>query len=242
MKKHIIVLMFFVIIFAFSNASISFATSISLDMDLLPSSKGWTYLSENLLEADTFSLNGGVLSMNTLGSPFGAGSGYGYDYAMNIEPFTLSVRARVLQEEIFAHGPAQGLQFNVYVNDHCYNFALGPNDIRIQADGLGGITFASFDNTQFHDYILQGTPGSGNSYTLSIDGTIIMNGIAESRTASYSLIFGDLSSNGNGLAEIDSISFNQGTPVPEPSTIFLFCISALILFGYKRLQLWKEIR
>ena len=71
MKQRILTMAIFGFIINFSSTSIVHATTISLDMNSLPSSQGWTYSSTaGLSETD---ISGGVLTTNTLGKGWGAG-------------------------------------------------------------------------------------------------------------------------------------------------------------------------
>jgi hypothetical protein len=95
------------------------ATTISLDFSTLPSAQGWTYFSDGALEADVFSVSGGVLSMN---SPLTKAAYYRIDGVVDPAlPFTLTTRARALSALSASWGvlsyyvgtPTQVAAFNV---------------------------------------------------------------------------------------------------------------------------------
>src|SRR5439155_6854423 len=75
----------------------------------------------------------------------------------NRHPFTLSIRARVLQEE----GSTTGFQVNV-IRGGEFLFGLSPSKIY----GLGPLPTV-INATQFHDYRMEGIPHVG--YNLFVD-------------------------------------------------------------------------
>lgn len=210
------------------------ASNITLNFNTLPSTQGWTYLVDGntATETDVFSLSNGVLTQNTLGGGDGVN---GYTLANVIDsaqPFTLSWRSRVLQQE-FVLNPQNFFGFGLTVNNSSQRFTLGfgTNEIGIAPFQ---ILAGSFDNTIFHDYRLEGSFITGNS-RFYIDDVLIanltlLNGVTTN--ASNGLFFGDATGFTNALAEITDYRFSQGGPsesVPEPSSIA--GILGLGLFG-----------
>jgi hypothetical protein len=200
------------------------ASNITLNFNNLPSTQGWTYVVDGntATETDVFSLSNGVLSQNTLGSGDGVN---GYTLANVIDsaqPFTLSWRSRVLQQE-FVLNPQNFFGFGLSVNNSSQRFALGfgTNEIGI---GPFQTLDGSFDNTIFHDYRLEGSFITGNSQFYIDDVFIanlpLLNGVTPN--ASNGLFFGDATGLTNALAEITDYRFSQGDPsesIPEPSSI-----------------------
>jgi hypothetical protein len=210
------------------------ASNITLNFNTLPSTQGWTYLADGntATETDIFSLSNGVLRQNTLGSGDGINSYTLANVIDSAQPFTLSWRSRVLQQE-FVLTPQNFFGFGLTVNNSSQRFALGfgTNEIGIAAfQTLAG----SFDNTIFHDYRLEGSFITGNSRfyidDVFIANLALLNGATPN--AANGLFFGDATGFTNALAEITAYRLSQGDlseSVPEPSSIA--SILSLGLFG-----------
>jgi len=192
----------------------------------LPTAQGWMYVG-NVPEANVFSLAGGVLSQNSIGTP-----GRGYYQLSAIDPslpFSVSFRGRMLQEEF---GTAvSGFAFGVEVDLLSQTFILGLGTgrvVAIQPDGSSVVT-TSIDTSQFHDYLFTGNPAN-SSWQTFVDGTLIGSGTA--RPGEFgpvaTISFGDLSSAVNARGEWTQFAFTQ---VPEPSTVALAGLGALALLA-----------
>ncbi|MDB9389765.1 PEP-CTERM sorting domain-containing protein [Microcystis aeruginosa] len=195
-----------------------------MNFNTLPSSQGWTYLVDGntATETDVFSISNGVLTQNTLGSGDGVN---GYTLANVVDttqPFTLSWRSRVLQDE-FVLNPQNFFGLGLSINSSSQRFTVG-----FGTDAIGISAFqilpGSFNNTVFHNYRLEGSFNSGNAQLyiddLPIATLALLSGVTPN--ASDGLFFGDATGYTNALAEISSYSFIQGTlpgSVPEPSSI-----------------------
>ena len=96
--------------------------------------------------------------------------------------------------------------------------AIGANP-----DGNEPNIFSNFDNTQFHDYRLEGTPGVG--WAFFADNAMIGSGtfVPSTTPTSNGIGFGDGTQVGRARAEITSFTFSQD--VPEPSTSALLIIT-----------------
>ncbi|MBE9088500.1 PEP-CTERM sorting domain-containing protein [Microcystis aeruginosa LEGE 11464] len=200
------------------------ASNVTLNFNTLPSSQGWTYLVDGntATETDVFSISNGVLTQNTLGSGDGVN---GYRLANVVDttqPFTLSWRSRVLQDE-FVLNPQNFFGLGLSINSSSQRFTVG-----FGTDAIGISAFqilpGSFNNTVFHNYRLEGSFNSGNAQLyiddLPIATLALLSGVTPN--ASDGLFFGDATGYTNALAEISSYSFIQGTlpgSVPEPSSI-----------------------
>lgn len=190
----------------------------------LPTAQGWTYVG-NVPEANVFSLAGGVLSQNSIGTP-----DRNYYQLSAIDPslpFSVSFRGRMLQEEFGT--PVSGFGFGVEVDLLSQTFIMGLGTTRIVAIQPGGssVITTSIDTSQFHDYLFTGNPAN-SSWQAFVDGTLIGSGTA--RLGEFgpaaTISFGDLSSAVNARGEWTQFAFTQ---VPEPSTVAFAGLGALAL-------------
>lgn len=192
-------------------------TAFTLDTSVLPSGQGWTYSAagESVPETDIFAVSGGILSHNTLGQGFGNGAGgiplgirsYGFTNIVDPSvPFTLKVRARVLEEESTSTTNSFGFAFGV--NTATESFAIGLGTHRIQVGNvLGDAISTTIDNTVFHDYRMEGEIGVG--FELYVDDVLVGTGPSIAGAFTNSIGFGDFTRGTNARAEILSYSFSQ---------------------------------
>lgn len=204
------------------------ADLISLDFSSLPSAQGWTYTGD-VSEMTAFSVSGGILIQDTFGGSDNSSTPrYGItDVVAPLLPYTLKVTARVtaystsINDWPYAFGLA-------VVNGNGEKVTIGINTNRIGANANGNnpnIFSSSIDNTQFHDYRLEGTPSVG--WEFFVDNIPIGSGSFLS-AATNGVGFGDLTTVGRARVEITNFSFSQPSVIPEPSTFVLFFT---ILFG-----------
>lgn len=194
------------------------ATDIPMTFGSLPSAQGWAFAtggSPLATEAGTFSLAGGVLTLNTMAFGItGVGTSAYYQYTgvvNNFEPLVISMRGRLLQHEGdftntfvgggFAIGFGHGATY--------YQMGITPTQIRNVA---GTILSTAYDNTQFHDYRLEWSPPSTVRYY--VDGTLISTNNAGSASAVNRLLLGDGTGAANSQAEITAYRFLQGAATP----------------------------
>lgn len=209
------------------------ASTISLDFNSLPSSQGWS----NTGSDNNSSVSSGVLTINTIGTGFAqfdpnTAGAYYLSNAMGTNPFTISFRARVLQEEISSYDTPQSFSVTVGLNNQYFQAIIGTNALRVNNGASTNLTYA-IDGTQFHDYLLSATPGL-SAYTVTIDNTLVISGSSHPNSNEPNILWlGDGSSTGNIHAEITSFVFNQNS-VPEPSTFILLCTGCVVLFNLKR--------
>lgn len=210
------------------------AATVSLVFDKLPSEQGWTYLSDGgVAETSVYSVSGGVLRQDTIGFP-GRGSAYYFLGAVDPNlPFTVDVRARVLEEA--GVGPTDW-GFGFYVSTGAEFFPVGISISSIYGaggpGGHGGILATGFDNkTQFHNYRLEATPGTGNTYSVFRDGNLVGTDFVVSGAPLNGLGLGDLTGDASARAEITRFAFTQ---VPEPSAITLIGLGAVGCLGFTR--------
>ncbi len=191
------------------------ATDIPIDFSsTLPSAQGWTFTSGGspvATEAQTFSLAGGVLTLNTMAfgiTGVGTSAFYAYPNVVNTtEPLVIRMRGRLVQHEGdfantfvgggFSFGFAQGSTF--------WQMGLTPTQIRNVA---GTILSSAYDNTQFHDYRLEWNPPSTVRYY--VDGVLISTNNAGAAQAINRLTLGDVTGAANARAEITEYEFLQG--------------------------------
>jgi hypothetical protein len=215
---------------------------ISLSFNSLPSAQGWIYLTSGQSESSIFSADGLALHQNSLGTGAGAGgTAFQYYELQNVvdptQPFTIQVRARVTGSETlelggFAFGATNGSnQFGVFMDTHT-----------IWGDAFPHVLSTSIDNTIYHDYLLDATPGVG--YKFLVDGSLIATHALNSSDAVNvnRLFLGDATSGGNASADI---TFFQFTQTPEPQSLLLFASGILTLaihVFWRRARLRRAIR
>lgn len=199
------------------------ATDIPMTFGSLPSAQGWTFASGGspvATEAGTFSLAGGVLTLNTMAFGItGVGTSAYYQYTgvvNNFEPLVISMRGRLLQHEGDFTNTFVGGGFTIGFGHGAtyYQMGITPTQIRNVA---GTILSTAYDNTQFHDYRLEWSPPSTVRYY--VDGTLISTNNAGSASAVNRLLLGDGTGAANSQAEITAYRFLQGAATPAaPST------------------------
>ena len=195
--------------------------ALQLGFDSLPSAQGWTYVNFGTPapEDRVFSVSGGVLHQNTIGVGI-AGQGqnsYHYNHEIINEsfPFTITVKARVLQDEggvLLLTNPF-GFSFGAYLCAESYGIGLSTNRVSLNGDTI----ITNIDNTRFHDYRLLVTPGAG--YQLFVDNVLMGSG--PPRFGSFSDMFGDQpgslflgdgTAGPNALADVTFYRFSQDLP------------------------------
>lgn len=206
------------------------ANPATLGFTSLPSAQGWIYFSDGAPETSIFSLSNGVLVQNTLAGPATV-ERYKLGGVLDPSlPFTIAIRARVLADSGFCPSNPFGFAFSATVEEEIYSIGLSTN--RIQ-DVLGNDLSTTADNTVFHDYRLEVTPGVG--YVLFVDGTLLGSGppriIPQPDPDGFlpnHLAFGDSTRCQGALAEVASYRFTQVKkvridikPGSEPNSINL---------------------
>jgi hypothetical protein len=246
----------FVLAFVFGSvATAQAALSLTLNMTQLPSAQGWTYVAfgNSVPESNIFSASGGVLHQNSLGTGFAGAGGNsyqlysvpGFDISL---PFSINLVARVLQDEEESPGFLNynpfGFGFEGFAGPDGW-FAVGLSSHTINIGALPG-NIVSFDNTSYHDYRLDVTPGIGQK--LYVDNTLVGTSTLRTWTGCcppsvdppYVLAIGDLTGGANALADVTSFSF---TTVPEPSSLMLLAFGISILpFGSRILYAYRKVK
>jgi hypothetical protein len=204
---------------AFAIAPVQ-ASNITLDFNTLPSNQGWTYYKTNSTpETNVFSVSNGILTQNTLGTGVWNLNAYTLVNVFDTtQPFILSWRSRVLQDQFFAQNPPSFFGFAVAVSSASQSFGIGFGTKGIGVNENFVALPGTFDNTVFHNYRVEGSFNTGNAqfYIDNVLTTHLVPVNVASIHVPYTLFLGDATGYTNALAEISSYSFRS---VPEPLTI-----------------------
>jgi hypothetical protein len=201
----------------------------------LPSAQGWTYVAvgQEVPEASVFSVSGGVLHQNSIGIGIGYPGTNAYRLANVIDssqPFTISMRARVLEDEGEVTVNSFGFCAAAYGGTEEFGFGLG-TQLTQTIDAYGREEPLASDNTEFHDYRLEVTPGFG--YQLFRDDDLITTGVPFELAFPNGLELGDGTGGANARAEVASYTFSQGA-VPEPGSLAILCLVGASLLRRNR--------
>ncbi len=210
------------------------AAIVTLDFSSLPSAQGWVFEPNGAVsENDVFSVDGTKLIQNAIGQGTVIPR-YVLDNVIDpLDPFSIAITARVLQTEVLSVSSDHGFGFFAQTGTEVFGIAISPNSITDV--GVNFIT-AAFDNTQFHDYQLDITPGVG--YDLFIDGQFVSSGSPFLAVTPNRLLIGDGTFGENAEAEISSFTFTQGAVIPEPSTYAMMLLGILGM-GWIRPRIWS---
>lgn len=180
---------------------------------ILPSTQGLTYISNpsDVLESSIFSVSGGALHLNSLGT--GAAAYYilpsAYDPSQD---FILEFRMKV-----YPGTSVFGIDFNVSdaVNDFEVGFADNGIYLPPPPNSRPFLTFNTSDD--FHVYKLSSLAGTA-TYQLFVDNVLIASNIVSGGDPNNSFFFGDGSlSGGDGQADIDYVRYCQSDPNQPPT-------------------------
>ena len=223
-----------IIIVLFTNSL--YAGTVSLDFDSLPSAQGWTYDANvgSVLETDAFSVSGAALHQDTIGVGTTLGTGtslYTFSNAINPDiPFSISVTARVLENE----GGGHGFIFGATTGTEIFTIGLRTDVITGLHNG-GNVLSTTIDNTVFHDYRMDVIPGVG--YDFFVDDTFIGFVLTKDFILPNELRLGDGTNFTNARADVTSFEFTQAdAAVPEPSTYALFLVGIVCLFRERTIR------
>jgi hypothetical protein len=214
--------------------SSSHASALSLRFDSLPSSQGWVFNSDSIIdpvpiESDVSSVDGTSLTLNTIGRRVFAE--YTNRGVVNADrPFSFETRARVI--EITGDGENDAFRFQVATTPFDFGFSFqSDGQIRLHTEAFTASAFTNIFDV--HDYRLDGLPDG--SFIFFVDGTSVFSGVASDRITDVgSLLFGDPDGGSTSLdlenAARVEISKMILTQVPEPATIvqLLTGISTLV--------------
>jgi hypothetical protein len=205
---------------AFASIAFAAAFDVNLGFASLPPVQGWTYTPSGahagVLEANVFSVAGGVLTMNSMGQSNGV-SGGSILYlttpgVTTTENKSIRARVRCLQVEGSANAPAGqgGLFFGFTTGSTQYGFSLTDTHVYV----LGGAGFVqvggTFDNsTAFHDW--QFDWNVGGTYSIRRDAVLVGSSSGGFAVAANRLVFGDGTGGANANAQITSLRWLQGS-------------------------------
>jgi len=196
---------------------------IQLDFATLPSAQGFTYAPvgshAGAVEGNIFSVAGGALIQNSLGSGHGTIGGSILYVRPGIvtasEPKELRVTARCLQVEGSGIGSAgqQGFAFGFTTGSVQYDISITPTSVYTLGPAGTVPVAGTYDNTQFHDWVLEYSPPA--AFRIYRDGTLIHTGTTGSSVAANRLFLGDGTGAANARAEISAFHFLQGEALPN---------------------------
>ena len=181
--------------------------AFNLNFDTLPSAQGWTFspYPSTVSEAPFFSVSDGVLHQNTLGQGSLQAVYSLYNYADFSQPYTSTLRARVLAEDRGQNGYGFSVSFQ---NGTGYTgFGIGTSEIY----DISHTTISnSIDTSVYHDYRFDGNPNG--TYRFYIDGVFTHAGNGISIPQLNQIYFGDATPTGsNARADIAAFTFSQGS-------------------------------
>jgi RHS repeat-associated protein len=191
--------------------------AITLDMSALPSQQGWMYADDStgIPEAAVFSVSDGMLQQDTIGKGFNT---WGYQQLQMVDrqlPFTIAFRARVLAHEAIGGNPDHPFGFCIGVNTGTETFGVGLDPRQIM-DSLGTVLSTAIDNSQFHNYRLEVTPGVG--YRVLVDGALVGTGPPRPSPDPSRLYIGDCTRGPNARADLSSYTFTQPRVIEQRPT------------------------
>lgn len=204
---------------------------ITLDFDSLPSSQGWTYVSGNRPESSIFSVDGTMLTMNSLGTGFRPTPAYHYYEHYNAvdpsQPFTISARVQVVQSEGFD----SDFMLIAQVGTRGVGVGIGTHEIWEVLRTGGALLSTAVDGTQFHNYRLDANPTTG--FQLYVDEVFIGSGPWADAAVSNRLQFGDGTMDGNSLVKITQYEFRQGIADIAPASLTWNTAQGGVDFSYQ---------
>ena len=193
------------------------SASIILNTCALPSAQGWMYVSggNSISEKSVFSiLNLGpdcILHQDSMGAGQANQGNNGYQINNVVDPskpFILNVRARVLEEEGDINNNHFGFGFEVGTGTEAFAIMIGPSVIQaLDNENENRVLSTSIDNTKFHNYRLEGTPGVG--YKFYVDDYLVAMGASRVMQGDNCLYLGDGTGGTNAKADIASFEFDQ---------------------------------
>jgi hypothetical protein len=209
----------------FTAAAAPVAHAASADFPVLfsslPSTQGWSYFSNGVAapETPTWTLGAGVLGYNTMAyltNTSGTGTTSYYRIAGIIsgtEPIILEMRGRILQHEHDGSAFIGG-GFSLGFGTGAVGWTMGilPTQIRT----INNVVIATVDNTQFHDYRLEWSPGPTLKFYL--DNVLISTNNSGFSGSINQVFFGDGTGAANAQAQITYFRFRQGTAVTSSAS------------------------
>lgn len=202
---------------------------VELGFGSLPSAQGFVYTGQihdgsaivSVPESEVFSADGTTLVQNSLGQPAPVNR-FSHRRVATISrehPVQLQVNARCLEFESF--GFPEFVQPGAFTFGFAngvveYGFLITPVHVGIRAGSGWQLSAPIYDNTPFHDYRFEWSPGG--VWQLWRDDEVVFSG-SSGRLSNQSFVeFGDLEGGSNARGEIRSLVLTQDVPVPAAAT------------------------
>jgi len=211
---------------ALCAAALAAPLDVQLGFSSLPSAQGFAYVASGahagVPEASVFSVAGGVLTQNSMGQSNGvSGGSMLYQFTGGItttESKQIRVRARCLAAEGSANATLGqgGFIFGFATGSVQYDFGLTPTRMFYLQPSGTVLVAATFDNTQFHDYIFEFTPPT--SWRIYRDGVLVQSGSGGFAVAVNRVFLGDGTGGANASGEITAFRFIQNVATPAQAT------------------------
>lgn len=199
-------------------AAIAAPLHVTLNFASLPSAQGFTYLAEGvdtgMPESSVFSVSGGVLSQNTLGCALGgAGADVLYQRSGGISSDdSKQIRFRARCTSAAGATGAGGMAVGFSNGFLAFEVSITPTQVFTLNGGGRAAAPATFDNTQFHDYVFDWSPP--NSYRVYRDGVLIDTRSGGFPSGASQILIGDMTGGANAAGEFAWIDFVQDLTTP----------------------------
>jgi hypothetical protein len=205
------------------------AFDVNLNFASLPSAQGWTYIPSGshagAIEGNVFSVSGGSFFQNTIGQSNGV-SGGSILYVVSggvttTDTKQIRARARCLAVQGSANAPnGEGGFFmgGFATGSVQYGFGITPTRVFCLQPSGTVLTPGTFDNTQFHDWLFDWSPGG--SFRIYRDGVLVHTASGGFAVAANRLFFGDGTGGANAQAEMQSLRFIQDVATPAAPASF----------------------
>lgn len=152
------------------------------------------------------------------------------------DAFTVEIRARVVSVD-----PANqaDVALELIGGDEVgrFIFQLGENQLQFRTQIIDSSTLPDFDPTAYNVYRIIGKKEGGAwTYSVWINGKLVVEYESQYSSTTNSLFFGDSSTKYGGTTEIDYIRWNneQALPIPEPASMTLVTLSGAMLVGRRK--------
>ncbi len=201
--------------------------SFTLSFASLPSAQGMTYTASGIhastLEANIFSVNGGVLELDALAEPYMLQGGSAYYTALEgLVTTTESKRIRASARCLEVVGAADyadgrgGLAFGFSAGSAIYGFSISPSKL-FYIGPVGWVPApGTYDNaSRFHDYRMEFEPPS--TQRLYRDDVLVLTTTSSLAVTGNRIFLGDATGGSNARGEVRSFYFEQVTTLDAPA-------------------------
>lgn len=218
--RSTVLVSFLAILLVMSWQVVAAPGAVSLGFTSLPSAQGWSYFNgtSGIPDTSIYSVSGGELHLNSIGQGF---SGFAYRYNNVVDsslPFTLYVRARVVNYEMQSFQNPYG--FTMAVSSSVGGYEMGISPGRILGGAADTTISTSVDVSQYHDYRIEGLPNG--TFSFYVDNVLL--GTLSARapgSVTNAIAFGDSTAGANAQVDISSLEFSQtGCFINAPQSVF----------------------